>query len=92
MAIRRNHPVRGDVATLSSGPRYYDTTTEYWGELLTILGRHDFTPQSVLEVHTDEGRTTIPLYEGGIETGHVLVITWYRMPSQRWEIVNYVSI
>lgn len=92
--IRSNHPVREAVSSLSSGSHYYESIAEWWGLVTAELLDFGFITASITppEVHTDEGWTLVHLRDlrnRNLES--CLRLSWYRMPSSRWEVVCYVT-
>ena len=89
--ISARHPIRGDVADISSG-RYYQAPCEWYDALVKIADKYGWgvgeRPDFTIAMETSDQRY-IPLYRGDEQVGAVYVVS-YRMPSFNYEMVCYV--
>lgn len=96
--IPRNDPVRNAVAAL---PTYWDSPGEAITEIARILDEHGYAIEEVISFNDNlpKYKTTYNLrtkaekpFEVGKEVENaMLVFSWYKMPSMRYEITTYIS-
>lgn len=95
--MRFKKSTREAFASQSSGASYPNKweAIERFDAVLRPLGV-TFRNADVISLHGDEGRTTALLVafdENGDELDKEegrAVLTWYRLPSGRWEIIGYL--
>ena len=68
---------------------YYDEVSHWWEKVDSLLVEAGHPPvvADCPCIYNDDGRWNVVLEN----TDSVLVFTWYRMPSMRWEIICYLS-
>jgi len=96
MTIKAKHPVREAFAGRSSGNdggAYYSTkghaVNAFDGELQT----YDlcFDRDDLLDFTGDEGRKLIEIHDEFKHCVGRALLTWYRMPSGRYEFIGYIA-
>ena len=102
MTIKRRDPVREAFASCSTGnvetgnAGYYVFKADANYAMRAALARfgYCFDENDCQSWHGNEGRVTIDVCVDGDEQGDVVgcaVISWYRMPSGRYEFTCYLS-
>ena len=93
-AILSNAPIREEVASLSSSP-YYEQKSHWLERLKAVLTKAGLMTYIEPDMLGDKGYCHIPLVEidGGEypPTVGYIYVSWYRMPSFNWEIINYIT-
>ena len=89
-AIKANHPIRRAIAELSSG-RCYDTKGAFMGSLHDTLGWFGVRLVDFADCPNDEGHATWLLYHGDVELETMIVCTWYRHGTGRYEFIVYLT-
>ena len=92
--IKVKHPVREAFSDCSSGSGpYYETKGHAVNAFDAALQEHDFCfdPDELIDFYGDEGRRTINIRSDGGEYVGLALLTWYRMPSGRYEFVGYIT-
>jgi len=89
-AIKSRHPIRNEIAKLSSG-RYYATKGDFMGSLSDALGWFGVRLADFADCPNDEGRATWLLYHGDTELETCVVCSWYRHGTGRYEFTVYLS-
>lgn len=91
--IPAKHPVRERVAGCSSGPKYYFSK----GEIIDTLNRAvspyalELEPDDCIDMPNNDGHKIIGVNNAnGRCVGNVWV-SWYRMPSGRYELIAYIT-
>ena len=91
--IRANDPVRKAFADCSSGPVYYETKGHAISAFGRVLFDYDYT-LGYQDMPGDEGRAEFELYyarAGNDDYAGRAIISWYRMPSGRYEVIGYIA-
>ncbi len=96
--ITHNHPIRGEVCHLSSGP-YYHMLGDFCYKLYQVLGRYGLSVdlESLGQSPRKDGNTyeVFPLITPMVleerEYGQDIVITTYKMESGRWEVCTHLT-
>lgn len=99
MTIKAKDPVREAFAGCSSGPVYYFTKGHAINAFDAALNAHGyrFDYADTQDLHGNEGRRTCNIIADGWYpdlSGEVVgcaILTWYRMPSGRYEFVGYIA-
>lgn len=87
--ITRKHPCREPLADLTSSNSFYEHKSDFVPLADRILDQYGWTLGS-FDMPGDTGRTRAPIEDAnGQEMGEFFV-SWYRMPSGRYEITCYV--
>ena len=84
---------RAQFASKSSSATYYHTKGDAVEAFNSTL-----TPQKLtldfsytMQMHGDVGRTTVPILDCCNHVVGEAMLSWYRMPSGRWEFTGYIS-
>ena len=93
--MKLSRQTRNNFASQSSGPRYYETKGEAvatFNEVLEAFGLLP-DPATTSQMHGDEGRVTPRLVDLETETKDegLASLSWFRMPSGRYEVVGYLA-
>jgi len=101
--IRVGHPIREEVASLSTGV-YYPQFVDWIEKIERILQKYRLSAYNSLDFplhegldtpHTRDGHTLMPIYQtdGGTHPPTVgnLWYSWHRMESGNWEIICYLA-
>ena len=91
--ILQTDPVREAFAGLSSRSNYYDTkgaARREYDAILEIFGYH-FDHNSWADFYGDSDRRTIEVLNDECDVVGHAVLSWYRMPSGRWEFTGYLA-
>jgi hypothetical protein len=96
MTITRKNPVRRAFSECSTGNdhgRYYKTKGHAVRAFNAILEGFDccLDPNDLDDFHGDEGRKVVDVYDDYQCASAKAVISWYRMPSGRYEFVGYLA-
>jgi hypothetical protein len=96
MLIKQNHPVRAAFAGRSTdGKRvgFYETKGHAVDAFDAELRAFDlcFDPNEIMDLNGDTGWRTIPVVNRDYEDSGFAVISWYRMPSGRYEFTGYLA-
>ena len=95
-AIKLTRKVRNDFAVWSTGSErgsYYETKGHAVNAFDGALQGHElcFDREAIYGFDNDEGRKNLDVVD---EFGHYAgcaLLTWYRMPSGRYEFVGYLA-
>ena len=96
MTIKAKDPVRNDFASWSTGSDqgcYYSTKGHAVNAFDGALQGYDYhlDREDISDFHGNEGRKVVAVHdEFKHEVGRA-VISWYRMPSGRYEFVAYLA-
>lgn len=95
-AIKSRHQVRDDFADCSSGNKpnqYYESKGHGVSAFDNALRGHGyhFDENELIDFSGNEGRRTINICSDGGEYVGLAVLSWYRMPSGRYEFVGYIA-
>ena len=94
--IKANHPVRGEFAECSTGSArgyYYHTKGGAINAFDGALAAYELCldRDDLMFFDGDEGRKTIDVHNEFKRTVGRAVLSWYRMPSGRYEFVGYLA-
>jgi hypothetical protein len=93
--IKSKHPVRDKVASLSTTNNYYNFKGDFIRAIDDVLEEFGWTTGDC-DLYGDNGRQTVNVVlkdeRGNLveEVGQV-ILSWYRMPSGRYEMTCYLS-
>jgi len=87
--IKTKHPAREPIAGLSTTSNYYNYKSDFVPLVDRILLPYGWS-LGAFNMPGDEGRTAAPIEdENNVEIGQ-LNVSWYKMPSGRFEVIIYV--
>ena len=96
MTIKSRDPVRSKFAGCSTGNAgvgYYENkgfAIAAFNAALRNYALH-LDDYDCMELHDNEGRTTIAIYDDcGVVTGRA-VLSWFRMCTGRYEVIGYIA-
>jgi len=94
--IKAKHAVRTDFAVCSTGSDrgyYYSTKGHAVNAFDGVLAGYELCldRDDLMDFHGDEGRKVIDVHNEFKRTVGRAVLSWYRMPSGRYEFVGYLA-
>ncbi len=91
--IKRNHPVREAFAGRTSRNSYYETKGHAVSAFDAELAVYDlYLDRNNLSDFTgDAGRKNIDIFDEDDVCNGSAVLSWYRMPSGRYEFTGYIA-
>ncbi len=94
--IKAKHPVRDIFADCSSGNggrNYYKTKGDAIGTFDGALRGHGFhfDENELFDFGGDNGRRRLNVVSNGGEYVGIAELSWYRMPSGRYEFTGYLA-
>ncbi len=89
--ITRRHPARSRIAELTSTNDYYAHKADFVGPADKILAEFGWT-LAAFNMPGDEGRCLATIVDIETESKEIgnLFVSWYRMPSGRYELTLYL--
>jgi hypothetical protein len=88
-SIKSNHPARNQVCGIET---YWDKPGAAVSHLADLLASHGITIVDTISFDdTQEDYRATYRLQNESELGNVLVFSWHRMPSGRFEITAYLS-
>jgi hypothetical protein len=96
MTIKVKHPAREAFSGRSTGNNrgaYYETKGHAVNAFDNELQSYDMwlDRDDLADFYGDEGRKTIDIYQECGGAVGCAVLSWYRMPSGRYEFVGYIA-
>ncbi len=96
MMILAKAPVREEFASCSSSNNYYETKGDAVSTFDAVLREFGlrFDNSQIIDMPGDNGRINIDVVADVFECSKCVgcaVLSWYRMPSGRYEFVGYLA-